>query len=149
MRILFSTFLFLISSFFLFYGFNYTFWGDNRPGPGFFPIILGVLLTLLTAVNLIMEVRKSRLEKNSTYDDEDFAFKDMVTVSIMILIYMIVFPYAGYLISTGLFIIGTLSYLNKGKWIQNISILIVVLVVIYFMFDYFLNTGLPSGILEI
>lgn len=63
MRILFSTFLFLISSFFLFYGFNYTFWGDNRPGPGFFPIILGVLLTLLTAVNLIMEVRKSRLEK--------------------------------------------------------------------------------------
>ena len=149
MRILFSTFLFLISSFFLFYGFNYTFWGDNRPGPGFFPIILGVLLTLLTAVNLVMEVRKSRLEKNNAYEDEDFAFKDMVTVSIMILIYMIVFPYAGYLISTGLFIIGTLSYLNKGKWIQNISILIVVLVVIYFMFDYFLNTGLPSGILEI
>ena len=149
MRILFSTFLFLISSFFLFYGFNYTFWGDNRPGPGFFPIILGVLLTLLTAVNLVMEVRKSRLEKNNAYEDEDFAFKDMVTVSIMILIYMIVFPYAGYLISTGLFIIGTLSYLNRGKWIQNISILIVVLVVIYFMFDYFLNTGLPSGILEI
>lgn len=149
MRILFSTFLFLISSFFLFYGFNYTFWSDNRPGPGFFPIILGVLLTLLTAVNLVMEVRKSRLEKNNAYEDEDFAFKDMVTVSIMILIYMIVFPYAGYLISTGLFIIGTLSYLNRGKWIQNISILIVVLVVIYFMFDYFLNTGLPSGILEI
>lgn len=148
MRIIFSVFLFLISSSYFFYGFNYDFGNGGRPGAGFFPLILGAILTILCAINILLEVRQSKLEDKSTGKDRKFALKDMLIVAAMILIYMIIFPFLGYLISTALFILSVLGFLNSKRWGQNILIAVVLLLVIYFVFDYFLNTGLPKGILE-
>lgn len=148
MRIIFSILLFLISSSYFFYGFSYAFWSEGRPGAGFFPLILGGILTLLTAINILLEVRQSKLEGKAVGKDEKFELKDMLIVGAMILAYMVVFPWLGYLISTALFIILTLGFLNPRKWTQNIIIAVVLLAIIYSVFDYFLNTGLPQGILE-
>lgn len=148
MRIIFSIFLFLISASYFFYGFSYDFWNGSRPGAGFLPLIIGGLLTLLTAVNILLEVRQSKLEGKAVGKDESFELKDMLIVAAMILLYMAVFPWLGYLISTALFILLVLGFLNSKKWIQNILITVILLTVIYSVFDYFLNTGLPQGILE-
>lgn len=148
MRIIFSVFLFLISSCYFFYGFSYDFWNGGRPGAGFFPLILGALLTLLCAINILLEVRQSRLEDKAVGEETKYALKDMMIVAAMILFYMIIFPFLGYILSTALFILGTLGFLNPKHWVQNILIAIILLLVIYFLFDFFLNTGLPEGILE-
>src|SRR5699024_2750371 len=144
MRIIFSIILFLFSIFYFFYAFNYEFWIGIRPGPAFFPIILGIILIILSASNVLLEVRKANQEEKNSERN----LKDVFTVAVFIIIFMIIFQPIGYFLSTVIFLILILFYLNKSKWLQNSLIIIIFMFIIYSLFDYLLNTGLPSGILE-
>ncbi len=63
------------------------------------------------------------------------------------LIYIFVSEYLGYFISTTLFILLSLVFLNERKWFKIVLIPIVTSVVIYFVFFRFLGVPLPRGIL--
>ncbi|OFO49080.1 tripartite tricarboxylate transporter TctB family protein [Nosocomiicoccus sp. HMSC059G07] len=134
---------------------SYQIWIEGRPGEGFFPLLISGTLILLSSINIILDIRKERNKESLYLQDTEkksksdiyFELKDLVIVLILIAFYMILFNILGYIISTLVFMIAILFYLKPGSAVKNILISILLVVVIYTVFDYTLNTGLPKGTL--
>ena len=45
------------------------------------------------------------------------------------------------------FMISTLAVLNRGRWLQNVTIAVALPTAIYLMFEVWLNAAIPRGIL--
>lgn len=147
MKVLFSLLILVTSICSFFTAIGYQFWADGRPGAGFFPVLISGALIILTIINTMIDFRKNKLENDEITDDY-FELKDMIVVGVMILVYMVIFSLLGYIVSTLLFILCTLFYLRPKFKIQNILVSIVLVAIIYVVFDYTLSTGLPTGILS-
>lgn len=143
MRIFFSILLLLSSAFYLSLAFKLEFISDGVPGGGFLPRVTGLLLVVMTAYNFIKELKT---DKNESYEKSNVI--DMVKVMLITFFYILLFNILGALLSTLLFTIAILIFLNKGKWKANLIFSVAVTIFVFFMFDYFLNTHLPKGVLE-
>ncbi|HLQ83080.1 MAG TPA: tripartite tricarboxylate transporter TctB family protein [Pseudogracilibacillus sp.] len=143
MRKIFSLLLLLISAFYLSLSLKLEFISNGIPGGGFLPIITSILLVIMTGYNLVKDLRGN--VKESYVKDN---MKNMLQVILVTFFYVLLFNILGALLSTLLFTITILIFLNKGKWKTNFIFSIIVTTFVFFMFDYFLNTHLPKGIFE-
>jgi len=143
MRIFFSLILLLSSAFYLSLSFKLEFISDGVPGGGFLPRVTGLILVIMTVYNFVKELKADRKESH-----EKSNVIDMIKVMLVTFLYILLFNILGALLSTLFFTIAILVFLNKGKWKINLIFSVVVTIFVFFMFDYFLNTHLPKGILE-
>jgi len=134
--------------------------GDVRkvftlPGPGFFPLILGVLLAILGASFFLKAwvegtKAKARKEKHpdaravgSTLRIDRRAFGVLVSV----VIYSAVFERLGFLLSTLLFLVILFRAISSQRWTTSIITAVTVSLLSYIIFDIWLMAQLPKGIL--
>ncbi|HEY4553774.1 MAG TPA: tripartite tricarboxylate transporter TctB family protein [Bacillaceae bacterium] len=143
MKNMFSLFLFIFSGYYLSIAFSFPMFSKGIPGSGFFPQIIGVALVILTGFDLIKHYRENKSEAA-----DRIGLKEMLMQVAICTLYIFLFNMLGAILSTILFTIATLLLFNKGKWKQNIVIGLAVPLVIFFLFEYLLQTGLPKGIFE-
>lgn len=143
MKPIFSLAIFVVSVCAFFIALDYQFWVGGRPGAGFFPLLITGGLILLAGINTIIDIKNNR---DRTETVEYFELKDMLVISFLIIAYMSLFSLLGYKVSTLLFILATLFYLKPKSVIQNIVVSIILVAIIYVVFDFTLSTGLPTGI---
>jgi len=125
--------------------------------PGTFPIIIGCLWILVSLVLLLqgwLEIRKPKSEREanlieSALSEEEAEpkqdVKKLLVILLMILAYIVLFVYLGYMLSTALFIFGITTYLERKKWVRNLIYAILFPVIVFLVFNNLLDVYLPVG----
>lgn len=131
--------------------FRYTMWDRYGPGPGFFPLVLGVLFSGLSLLLLA-----ATMLRNVKADDEITA-SDTLKLSVigrtvayvaLLFCFYLFFNGLGFLLTILLFMIGTLLLLGKRSLTFTLSLSILSSVMVYLVFVRLLGVPLPGGILQ-
>jgi putative tricarboxylic transport membrane protein len=121
----------------------------SNPGPGFFPLVLGVLLCLLVLLICIRSIRYSKkvstIEKTSVKYLTNFIKPGLILACL--LGYFFFLDTLGFPITTFffLFILFWIGYPRKWLFISIFSVILVALA--YLIFGYLLQTPFPFGFL--
>jgi putative tricarboxylic transport membrane protein len=149
MKTIFSTFLFIASLTYTQIGLGLNFFSDGRPGAGFLPLIVGILLVLFTGVTLYQSIKESYLTKKSSKasasQNNEYA-KDVIFLIVLIALSVLFLKLLGGLLVMILFVFAILFFFNRGKHLQNILTSLVVPILIFLLFEW-LNAGIPEGLL--
>lgn len=113
----------------------------GRLGSGFFPRIIGLALIALCIYNIYQD-RKGQQE------EEGFSPYWRTTVLVVVLsgLFVLTLNVLGGLSAMILYMMVTLALLNRGRWLQNVLIGILLPGVLYLMFHSWLNAAMPEGI---
>lgn len=113
--------------------------------PIYFPLGLGILMTLFGLILLAQEIKRNGILKtNNEHKGISYTAKMIAYTSFISLIYAFLFDEIGYLLSTILFMGAMLNAINGlKKWRMNMIISISFALVIYITFSKFLGIILP------
>ena len=116
---------------------------SGAPGPGFFPRILGSMLVL---ISLGLIIRALRLEPA---EDVTVALghRDITLTVLALLVFGLVFEYAGFVLSATLFMLVLLRAFAKRGWLASIATAVAIVLVTYYAFVKLLGVSLPAGLL--
>ena len=114
----------------------------GRIGPGFFPQIIGGLLVAFTLYNTIVEFRTRRSDDVVSAD-----FPVTIGVIVMLAGFIMASHWLGALPGMILFMLVTLSVLNRGGHLTNVLVGVLLPVGMFVLFRYSLNAAMPPGML--
>ena len=120
-------------------------WRD--PGPGFLPLLVGLILASLSII-CFMQARwaESTDQKASWYSRE--RWKNLIWVLLALLAYALVLDHLGFLMSTFLLLVFLFRFgMEPQKWYWAIGGSGIASVSCYVVFELWLRTQLPRGIL--
>ena len=115
---------------------------SNQIGPGFFPRILGALLIAASLYALVRDFREPADDDASS----DY-WRTVALVTAIMVAFVAMLSILGALVAMVLFMFVTLYVLNREGMITNVLLSILLPVSLYLLFDVWLNTTLPRGIL--
>ena len=112
----------------------------GRLGPGFFPRLLGIGLVVTCAASLAIDLRRERAGGfRSDYWPE---LGLVVALSGLLVLSLNLF---GGTLASALFLLVTLSFLNRGRHLTNLAVAVLVPAAIYVLFKLILNASMPRG----
>ena len=122
----------------------------GHPGPGLLPLFAGVLLIFLSSLHIFFSVvKKGKVEIKQI--EEFFPGKDSLKKMSLALFglfaYGILLEYLGYGITTFLFMIFALRYVESQRWMTAFLSALLVAIFSYILFVYLLKAQMPTGIL--
>ena len=119
---------------------------DDRgiPGPGFFPIVLGIAISILSMIQLIgVFVSRNELDKSI---DKSALKRIIMFYALLFILTILISQYIGLLPSLGIFTSVALCVWGDNiKIVKSIVISIVFMVIIYFSFSKLLKVNFPMG----
>ena len=116
----------------------------GRPGPGFFPRIIGMTAIIVTLWTLVEELRKTDRERT---DPEKW--KDVVLLMALGVGYAVLLRLFGGFIATVIFLGVTLMILNRSQPGKNLLLAILIPGGVYLLFDRVLNANMPPALFEL
>jgi putative tricarboxylic transport membrane protein len=123
-------------------------WSGRKPGPGLFPLFLGILLGILSLVFIIVKGFKQNKEAIPLWTSRGNRNRILLTFGTLI-IYAIVLPFFGFLVSTFFLLFFLLGLSYSGKWIVLGISSFLISFAFYIIFQILLKIQLPHGILGI
>ncbi|ALS23053.1 tripartite tricarboxylate transporter family receptor [Paenibacillus naphthalenovorans] len=143
MKLGFSAFLFLFTWVFFLLSLEFEFFtSSGKPGPGLFPITIGLLLLIFTGIRVMNDWRNRRSEEGSEGYAGDIGWVILLTFLLVLLM-----TYIGAVPAMALYIYFILFRFNRKRYVQNAVISITIPALVFAMFELWLNAGLPKGIL--
>jgi putative tricarboxylic transport membrane protein len=132
------------------WSFTYQLWSLNQPGPGLFPLLLGILLIFLSFLLLLSQVKKHLPNKEKTLPfSMPGGWKKVVYTIIVLLFAIFLFEKIGYLLTFFLLMIS----LGLGEKLQSWKVTLLVALFsalgVYLIFVLLLKQELPRGLLGI
>lgn len=125
---------------------------SGTPGSGCLPFIAGIILISLSTMILIPAIFNRKEESGATEGENFFPQKDSlgkIFVTICTLFgYAFFLRYLGYLLTTFLFTIGLLKFVEPGKWKITLIFAFLAALLSFTIFAV-LKIELPKGILGI
>ena len=127
--------------------------------PRGFPTLIGTLMVLVTVAIAVLEIRKLRRAARAQQawwkvPDEADEDTDRITswrdawVSLgALVVYVVVMPEAGFLVSTPLFLGGLATYFAPRSWLRNVIVAVLFSVMVHLVFNELLGVRLPTGLL--
>jgi putative tricarboxylic transport membrane protein len=129
----------------------YTYWAfaelsflssTGRLGPGFFPRIIGVLLIVACVLTLAGDMTKREAEVGlSSF------WRIMVLVAALTGALILLLEILGGPLAMVLYMLATLTVLNRGKTVQNIAIGVGFPLALFLLFDRWLGASMPPDAL--
>ena len=116
----------------------------GRLGPGFFPRLIGVAAIIVTLWAIVDELRRDR----NTSEDADGSWLDVGILIGFAVGYAILIRLFGGFIATFLFLAVALTVLNRGQYIKNMAVAVLVPGIVYLLFDRILNANMPPALFE-
>lgn len=151
-RDLFSSFcLFVLGLFIAFQAMRLSIWRESGPGEGFFPLLVAFIITglsLLIMVRSIFLIRaqKNQIRKNGKKNTANFF--GVISYIIVMALFSVLFEWIGFLITSSLFFILVLKYVEGQRMKIAILVGLTSVIVSYFLFVYFLQVPLPKGLIK-
>jgi hypothetical protein len=127
-------------------------YGDIRsgiPSAGYLPFIGGVILTSLSLISLLITIiKKKEGEKIEKFFPEKDSWGKILILLFALFAYGIGLGYLGFLITTLLFMIFLLKFLEPQKWITILIASFLTSASTYILFEVLLKVQLPYGIFD-
>jgi putative tricarboxylic transport membrane protein len=123
--------------------------GIHKPGPGFFPLFGGTLLAVFSAVLLFRVLATMRATGYKAHGKKEKPRWAAAYVYIGLIIYSLIFERLGFILSTFLLVIFLLRLLEPKKWWHMLLTAAIVASSAYTVFNVFLKSDLPKGILSV
>jgi hypothetical protein len=129
----------------------------SYPGPGLFPMIVGIFLVATALGCLIQEIlpwkrgagpSASPLSALDSAAPEDRNEKKTVQLMALMIGYILAIKTAGFLISICLFLVVAIRIFGYRRWFPALAIAAVIAGISYVSFVLWLKVPLPMGILE-
>ena len=125
-------------------------------GPGFFPRIVGVAMLLGLSLAIVRALRggqgaeapvdeEGQPEEAGGGEGGTDSRAVLGTIACMALFFFLFEPLGG-LVAPVLFLGGILSFVNRGHHVANAILSVAVPVGLYLLFEVWLDTGLPEGL---
>ncbi|MBW6390192.1 tripartite tricarboxylate transporter TctB family protein [Billgrantia antri] len=122
--------------------------------PSFFPLLIGMLATVLCALQWWSSVRgtgANTLADASVDADTKEGnasgrrFSPELTLMLATLVYVLVFQWLGYTLSTLVYVLGVmLLFSGLGKWLSKVAIALAITAVGFVLFNQVFNVRLPT-----
>jgi putative tricarboxylic transport membrane protein len=129
----------------------YTYWAfadlnflssTGRLGPGFFPRIVGLVLIAACVLTLAGDLKERRRGDGWSSFWEITVIVAALTGGFVLLLEILGGPLA-----MVVYMLATLSVLNRGKTMQNVAISVGLPIVLFLLFDRWLNASMPPDAL--
>ncbi|HLR51550.1 MAG TPA: tripartite tricarboxylate transporter TctB family protein [Candidatus Avamphibacillus sp.] len=116
-------------------------------GAGFLPSITAFILLFLVIYYVLKVFRNKSTSANSndTFTREIVIRQIILIISLFSCLFLV--QILGMIITIGLFLIGTLHFLEKVSWVKSIVISTVITLCVFFLFTQWLNVKLPTGVM--
>jgi putative tricarboxylic transport membrane protein len=122
---------------------GYGFGSLRRPGPGLYPVFIGVVISIFALSILISELR-SKTTKH-LHDKEGATTLILMTVTFCL--WIAAMPLLGYVVVTLLATYAFCKIMKLEGWWKPLAVSGGTTLFIYLMFDYWLYVDFPRGIL--
>ena len=119
----------------------------NGPGPGFFPAVIGVLFSSLSAALFVTASRRKRPSEKGSFWKQEGSWVKILPSLLSLLFYLAFLDFLGYLLTTSLFISFLLKFVGKKGWRASILMAVIVSLGSYAMFRMGLGVLLPKGLI--
>lgn len=143
---------------FLLYDLKYPLDQWANPGAGAFPLIVGAVLVLLAAWQLVQEVHK--LKPQRTKDNDEGSRKPIATflqrsageakplfMIVVFIIYLLIVKWIGFFISNFLFVIFSSRLMGAKGWGKPIALSAGINLFCYLLFVTWIKLSFPRGVL--
>lgn len=129
----------------------------SYPGPGFFPLVIGVFLIATALGCILQEVlprKTGERPASSSLSSQDSAapgdrnVKKTFQLMALMLGYALVLKPLGFLISICAFLVVAIRIFGYRRWLPALAMAAVIVAVSYVSFVLWLKVPLPMGILE-
>ena len=145
-----SLLLILFSLFVCIGSYRYSIGTLHKPGPGFFPFWGGLILGLLSFSHFLIVTTKRRKEiRESEPVAPGKRWKNLILPLVVLFAYPSFLPVIGFLLTTFLFIVVLLRFVEPVRWSMILKVAIGVTIVSYFIFQYWLKMQFPPGVFGI
>ena len=119
------------------------FGGLRMPGAGFFPMLLGVTLSVLAVILFALGWASREVDSQRVWPDTP----DVLYVTAILILSAWLFERAGFLISMAVFLAVSIKVLGRGRWWTALATAVVGSVTSYWVFGRLLQISLPGGVL--
>ena len=141
LRIAFSLGILVVASWYTWVAFtDFAFMDRWRPGPGFFPRIIGIATLLLTLYSLVVDVRK-----RAARDAKTPYVRDILIFFAYCFAFVFALPWLGGLLAMIAFMLAALFTFNRGRTLVNLAVSVALPIGLYLIFDVWLNAAVPVG----
>lgn len=119
----------------------------SHPRPGFFPLILGILLGILSIILLGKSLLKGEKEGGRFLSDRKGLERVGLTVG-TILVYYLVLESIGFLLAAFFLVFVLIKFIEPQRWIYSTWISALVSLCAYLLFQVVLKANLPQGVMK-
>jgi putative tricarboxylic transport membrane protein len=125
------------------------YWQDYAPGPGFFPMWLGLLLAVTAAVELSLVLRQSNGDSadrsaDASVADRQGTRRPAILAGLSVVAALLVLP-LGFVLATALFVAAVSWSLDPHRRLSNAAATIVIPLGVWVLFVLWLGVPLPRG----
>jgi putative tricarboxylic transport membrane protein len=124
-----------------------------NPGPAVFPLVIGMLMVALVALQLYQLVGKPKIERQGV-EKKSVTFSQVMKKErkpflavIVLIIYLVVLNWIGFLTSTFVLVVISSKLMGARDWVRPIGLGFGVMLFCYFLFEVWLKLSLPTGFL--
>jgi len=124
---------------------DYSYWGENGPGPAFLPFWLGVAMAVLAALLLIGASRST--DPGPEWLPRGEALKRLSLVLGATTALVALLNVVGMLLGTVLFLIVLMRFLDRTPWPLTLAVAVATAGVNFLVFSYWLRVPMPTSVL--
>lgn len=140
---LFVFFMFVLGIIITVISWGYGFGSLRRPGPGLYPVFIGVMISIFTLF-IFVSVLRSKTSKPVL--DKQGA-KTLILMTVTFCLWIAAMPLLGYVVVTLLATYAFCKIMKLEGWWKPLAVSAGTTLFIYLMFDYWLYVDFPRGIL--
>jgi putative tricarboxylic transport membrane protein len=120
----------------------------HAPGPGFLPFLTGLLLGGLSGIAFIQALKEKPSQEKGFLSFGAYLIK-VGLLAVALVVYVLLLSTLGFLVGTFLLLLFLFRIMEPLGWKTVFLASIITLAAVYLLFDVFLGTRLPIGILGI
>lgn len=125
------------------------FWTAIGPGPGFFPLCLGVVLAVLSSVWWVRSMREMRAQQDAppaeAADEEDFSWRTVGAILASLLVLASLLDVLGYQVAMLAFLVFHLAVLGRRGWLLTLVLSVGGSFGVFVVFTRLLTVNLPAS----
>lgn len=116
----------------------------RNPGPGFMPLLIGVLLSVISILLFIQSQKQSGLQKHALWAGTT-GWQKVVATGFALLIYAVALPHLGFLFVTFFLMVFLFKAAGEMSWRASLGGAILTTFLFHIVFKVWLKVQLPLG----
>jgi len=117
---------------------------EYGPGPGFFPLGLGIILAILSIALIIENINPKKKDKASPFKNKAGILRSGLVIAGLVF-YALVITKLGYLLTTLILVLYLMGVVARDKIKTTVITAVCVTLMLFLIFDVALGVRLPKG----